>query len=78
MAARRTGRAEQVLARVPMPDNREFVARPRWQSTADLAHAPKKEMSLLEKHKRKFADKRKLTKAQHAVKISLEGKRMNL
>ena len=65
-------------ARVPMPDNKEFVARPNWQSYEDLSNIPKKEMSLLEKHKRKFADKRKLARMQHAVKISLEGKNMKL
>ena len=65
-------------ARVPMVDNKEFVARPVWQSQEDLSHTPKKKISMLEKHKRKFADKRKILKAQHAVKISIEGKNMTL
>ena len=63
-------------ARVPMPDTREYVRRPDWQSTVDMSTKLKKEISLLEKHKRKFADKRKLLKNKHAVKISIEGKNM--
>ena len=64
-------------ARVPMVDNREYVQRPEWTSHTDMSRIPKKEISLLEKHKRKFADKRKILKAQHAVQISIEGKAMN-
>lgn len=65
-------------ARVPMPDNREFVCRPEWQSHEDMSKTTKKEMDMLEKHKRSFADRKKFSKAQHAVKISLEGKGMKL
>ena len=64
-------------ARVPMIDNREYVQRPEWTSFTDMSRTPKKEISLLEKHKRKFADKRKMLKSQHAVQISIEGKSMN-
>ena len=64
-------------ARVPMVDNREYVQRPEWTSHTDMSRVPKKEISLLEKHKRKFADKRKILKAQHAVSLSIEGKAMN-
>ena len=66
-------------ARVPMVNNKEYVKRPSWQSHEDVvSETAKKDLSLLEKHKRRFADKRKLTKMQHAVKISLEGKNMKL
>ena len=65
-------------ARVPMPDNKEFVRRPEWQSHEDISKTAKKEIDLLEKHKRSFADRKKFSKAQHAVKISLEGKGMKL
>lgn len=65
-------------ARVPMPDTSEYVQRPEWQSHVDMEKISKKEISWLEKHKRRFADKRKITKVQQAVKISIEGKNMNL
>lgn len=65
-------------ARVPMVDNKEFVQRPEWQSNEDMSQTTKKGISKLEKHKRKFADKRKIGRMQHAVKISLEGKNMAL
>lgn len=65
-------------ARVPMPDTREFVQRPQWQSHEDLTKSEKKEMTKLEKHKRQFADRRKARRIQHAIKISLEGKHMKL
>ena len=65
-------------ARVPMPDNKEFVRRPEWQSHEDISKNAKKEIDLLEKHKRNFADKKKFSRVQHAVKISLEGKGMKL
>ena len=64
-------------ARVPMVDNREYVQRPEWTSQVDMSRVPKKEISLLEKHKRKFADKRKILKAQSAGNLSIEGKAMN-
>ncbi|TRY68613.1 hypothetical protein TCAL_03226 [Tigriopus californicus] len=65
-------------ARVPMVKNREYINRPDWQSHEDVSQTKKKEINLLEKHKRSFADRKKSTKAQHAVKISLEGKHMAL
>ncbi len=65
-------------ARVPMPDNKEFVVRPQWQSNEDISAVRPKQISLLEKHKRRFADKKKQGRLQHAVKISLEGKNMKL
>ena len=61
-------------ARVPMPDTREYVRRPEWTSQTDMSRKPKKEINLLEKHKRKFADKKKLLKSNQAVKICIDGK----
>lgn len=61
-----------------MLENKEYVSRPEWQSHEDLSRTRKKEISLLEKHKRRFADKRKIAKYQHAVKISLEGKHVKM
>lgn len=65
-------------ARVPMVKNREYINRPDWQSHEDVSQTKKKTINLLEKHKRSFADRKKTTKSQHAVKISLEGKHMAL
>lgn len=65
-------------ARVPMVDTREYVRRPEWQSTVDMSRKPKKEINLLEKHKRNFADKKRSLKAAQGIKISIEGKNMNL
>ncbi len=57
-----------------------LVISTEWQSQADVEAESKRkgELSLLEKHKRKFADKRKALRHQHAVKLSLEGKNMTL
>jgi transcription factor SPN1 len=64
-------------ARVPMPDTNEYVARPEWQSAVDMNQTTKKSISLLEKHKRLFADKKRSLKSIQAVKISIEGKDMS-
>ncbi len=65
-------------ARVPMPDTREYVVRPDWQSSYDMSKEKKKVVTLLEKHKRKFAEKSRDLKTQQAIKISIEGKNMTL
>ena len=44
--------------------NQEYVARPQWQSYEDLSKSEKKSISLLEKHKRQFADKRRLAREE--------------
>ena len=67
-------------ARVPMPGMNEYVNRPEWQSHVDMSEKQLKRaktVDLLEKHKRKFSDRKKLTKNLHAEKISIEGKAMN-
>ena len=63
-------------ARVPMPDTKEYVTRPEWQSHVDMSKQRKKGIDLFEKHKRKFSDRKKLAKANQAVQISIEGKNM--
>jgi len=51
------------------------VNRPDWQINVDMSrNAAKKEMSMLEKHKRMHADRKKSRKVQTAVKVNLEGK----
>ena len=64
-------------ARVPMVETREYVSRPEWQNQVDFDRKQiKKGISLLEKHKRNFAERRRNLKAGHSVKISIEGKNM--
>ncbi|XP_014912695.1 protein IWS1 homolog isoform X2 [Poecilia latipinna] len=66
-------------ARVPMPSNKDYVVRPKWNVEGDSSRSGyKKAISLLEKHKRRFAEQRKLRRPQGAVKISIEGNRMPL
>ncbi|XP_020556353.1 protein IWS1 homolog isoform X4 [Oryzias latipes] len=66
-------------ARVPMPSNKDYVVRPKWNVEGDSSRSGyKKAISLLEKHKRRFAEERKLRRPQGAVKISIEGNRMPL
>ena len=67
-------------ARVPMPGMNKYVNRPEWQSHVHMSEKQLKRAKtvyLLEKHKRKFSDRKKLTKNLHAEKISIEGKAMN-
>ncbi|RVE65365.1 hypothetical protein OJAV_G00135150 [Oryzias javanicus] len=66
-------------ARVPMPSNKDYVVRPKWNVEGESSRSGyKKAISLLEKHKRRFAEERKLRRPQGAVKISIEGNRMPL
>merc|ERR1719228_2659396 len=65
-------------ARVPMVDNQEYIRRPDWQTTVDISKTKKKGITLLEKHKRKFAERKRLAKNNSMVKISIEGARMQL
>ncbi|KAJ8280571.1 hypothetical protein GJAV_G00056390 [Gymnothorax javanicus] len=66
-------------ARVPMPSNKDYVVRPKWNVDVDTNRGPmKKGLSRVDKQMRRFADIRRLTKTGHAVKISVEGNRMPL
>ncbi|KPP65121.1 hypothetical protein Z043_116482, partial [Scleropages formosus] len=66
-------------ARVPMPSNKDYVVRPKWNVDVETNRKGlRKGLSRLEKHKRRFAEQRKLRKLQGAVKISVEGNRMPL
>ncbi|XP_061576054.1 protein IWS1 homolog isoform X1 [Cololabis saira] len=66
-------------ARVPMPSNKDYVVRPKWNVEGESTRNPmKKGMSRVDKQMRRFADIRRLTKPGHAVKISVEGNRMPL
>ncbi|MCJ8744725.1 hypothetical protein PDJAM_G00121910 [Pangasius djambal] len=66
-------------ARVPMPSNKDYVVRPKWNVETDSSRGPvRKSLSRVDKQMRRFADIRRLTKTGHAVKISVEGNRMPL
>ncbi|XP_060929804.1 protein IWS1 homolog isoform X2 [Limanda limanda] len=66
-------------ARVPMPSNKDYVVRPKWNVEGDSSRGPmKKGVSRVDKQMRRIADIRRLTKPGHAVKISVEGNRMPL
>uniref|UniRef100_A0A3Q2Q0I4 Interacts with SUPT6H, CTD assembly factor 1 n=1 Tax=Fundulus heteroclitus TaxID=8078 RepID=A0A3Q2Q0I4_FUNHE len=66
-------------ARVPMPSNKDYVVRPKWNVEGDSSRVrTSKAISMLEKHKRRLAEQRKLRRPQGAVKISIEGNRMPL
>ncbi|KAI5093186.1 protein IWS1-like isoform X5 [Silurus meridionalis] len=66
-------------ARVPMPSNKDYVVRPKWNVESDSNRGPvRKNLSRVDKQMRRFADIRRLTKTGHAVKISVEGNRMPL
>ncbi|XP_051522209.1 protein IWS1 homolog [Myxocyprinus asiaticus] len=66
-------------ARVPMPSNKDYVVRPKWNIDMDSSRGPmKKGLSRVDKQMRRFADIKRLTKTGHAVKISVEGNRMPL
>ncbi|XP_007253048.2 protein IWS1 homolog isoform X1 [Astyanax mexicanus] len=66
-------------ARVPMPSNKDYVVRPKWNVESESSRGPvRKNLSRVDKQMRRFADIRRLTKPGHAVKISVEGNRMPL
>ncbi|NWU86081.1 IWS1 protein, partial [Onychorhynchus coronatus] len=68
-------------ARVPMPSNKDYVVRPKWNVEMESSRfqgASKKGVSRLDKQMRKFTDIRKKSRTAHAVKISIEGNKMPL
>uniref|UniRef100_A0A6Q2YZP5 TFIIS N-terminal domain-containing protein n=1 Tax=Esox lucius TaxID=8010 RepID=A0A6Q2YZP5_ESOLU len=66
-------------ARVPMPSNKDYVVRPKWNVESESRSAPvKKGVSRVDKQLRRFADIKRMTKTGHAVKISVQGNRMPL
>lgn len=68
-------------ARVPMPSNKDYVVRPKWNVEMESSRfqgSSKKGISRLDKQMRKFTDIRKKSRSAHAVKISIEGNKMPL
>ena len=73
-------------ARVPKPSNKDYVIRPKWNigmddeegSSTMHKRSKSKKDGRLEKHLRNFAERKKSSKMQRAVGISLEGNKMPL
>ncbi|XP_042195098.1 protein IWS1 homolog isoform X3 [Callorhinchus milii] len=67
-------------ARVPLPSNRDYVVRPKWNVEIETSRhgSTKKPVTRLEKHKRVSAEKRRLNRMQGAVKFSIDGNHMPL
>ncbi|KAL5004696.1 hypothetical protein ScPMuIL_018152 [Solemya velum] len=65
-------------ARVPMPSVKDYVVRPTWNVDEAPKAQSKKKVTKYEKHVRSFAEKKKNTKAQRAITISIEGRNMAL
>ncbi|XP_078419698.1 uncharacterized protein iws1 isoform X1 [Cetorhinus maximus] len=66
-------------ARVPLPSNRDYVVRPKWNVEIETSRGSvKKTLNRLDKQMRRFQDIKKMTKSSRAVKISIEGNRMPL
>uniref|UniRef100_A0A8C4QRP4 TFIIS N-terminal domain-containing protein n=1 Tax=Eptatretus burgeri TaxID=7764 RepID=A0A8C4QRP4_EPTBU len=67
-------------ARVPLPSNRDYVVRPKWniEVESDNRHSSKKGLNRLDKQMRKFSNIRRSTKVNRAVRLSVEGNKMPL
>ncbi|GIY22487.1 protein IWS1 homolog, partial [Caerostris extrusa] len=64
-------------ARVPMPSNKDYVNRPKWNVEMEFGRGPaKKPLNRIEKHMRMLQDKKRLSKQQRAITISIEGRKM--
>eukprot|EP00058_Branchiostoma_floridae_P007684 XP_002593172.1 hypothetical protein BRAFLDRAFT_277879 [Branchiostoma floridae] len=65
-------------ARVPMPSNRDYVVRPKWNTEKEMSEDQEREQKRRNKHVKTFRDRKQRMKADRAVKISLEGRNMSL
>lgn len=70
-------------ARVPVPSNKDYVIRPKWkvedgEVLERAGSGGKKKPTRYDKQVRRFAEKKKNSKQQKAVAISIEGKNMAL
>jgi transcription factor SPN1 len=64
-------------ARVPMPSNRDYVHRPKSSAEVEMSRGSgKKTPSRFDVLQRSFMEKKRQSKAQRAVNISIEGRKM--
>lgn len=65
-------------ARVPLPSTKDYITRPEWQTDVEVVAKRKKEVTMLEKHMRAAAERKKNSKPRRAVEMSMEGRKMAL
>jgi len=66
-------------ARVPMPSMKDYVHRPKSAVDIDIPRVnSKKPATRFDRHMRNFKEKKKQSKQQRAVPLSLEGRKMAL
>ncbi|XP_029640884.1 IWS1-like protein [Octopus sinensis] len=65
-------------ARVPMPSNKDYVVRPKWNVDENPRKSSKKALTRYEVQMRQFQEKKRRNKTQRAVTISIEGRNMSL
>lgn len=65
-------------ARVPMPSIKDYVVRPKWNVDTEFSvkNAEKKKTTRLDKHVRAFQERKRHSKGQRSVTISIEGRKM--
>jgi len=63
-------------ARVPMPSTRDYVVRPKSTIDFEITKSTKRPATRLDKHLRNFQEKKRSSKMQRAVKISIEGRKL--
>lgn len=59
-----------------MPSTRDYVVRPKSTIEVEMSRSSRKQVSRLDKHLRNMQEKKRSSKMQRAVKISIEGRKL--